>query len=72
MTAGSYPEEVLNKASKVETILNAWLEFIDLVDLNNAKVPRNTAVLSGVNLVGNYVQINRSNFYDLNFETYEG
>ena len=61
----------MNKASKVETILNAWLEFIDLVDLNNAKVSRNTAVLSGVKLVGNHVQINRSDFSDLKREVSE-
>jgi hypothetical protein len=36
---------MLNKASKVEAVLNAWLEFIALEDLSNAKVPGNEAVL---------------------------
>jgi hypothetical protein len=55
----------LNRASKVEAILHAWLEFMALVDLNNAKVPSNEAVLSGVELNGNLVKINQSNFAEI-------
>ncbi|YAF98610.1 MAG: AAA domain-containing protein [Nodularia sp. CChRGM 3473] len=55
----------MKKASKVEAILNAWLEFIALVDLNNAKVPGKEAVLSGVELDGNYVKINEITFSNL-------
>ncbi len=55
----------MKKASKVEVILNAWLEFIALVDLNNARVPGNEAVLSGVELDDNYVKINEITFSNL-------
>lgn len=36
-----------------------------LVDLNNAKVPANQAVLSGVELDGNFVKINKTNFAEI-------
>lgn len=36
-----------------------------LVDLNNAKIPGNEAVLSGVELDGNLVKINQSNFAEI-------
>ncbi len=58
-------EVVLNEVSKINAILNAWLEFINLVDLNNAKVPGKEAVLDGVELDGNYVKINRATFSDI-------
>ncbi|MEW6496568.1 MAG: AAA domain-containing protein, partial [Cyanobacteriota bacterium] len=56
---------MLNKASKVEEVLNAWLEFIALEDLSNAKVPGNEAVLRGVQLVGDCVRIEQATFSDL-------
>ncbi|WP_414544975.1 hypothetical protein [Nostoc sp. CCY0012] len=55
----------MNRASKVEGILNAWLEFIALVDLNNATVPGDEAVLSDIELDRNYVKITKNTFSDL-------
>ncbi len=65
LTASVQLEEVLNRASKVEGILNAWLEFIALVDLNNATVPGDEAVLSDIELDRNYVKITKNTFSDL-------
>ncbi|WP_225896137.1 AAA domain-containing protein [Dendronalium phyllosphericum] len=55
----------MNRASKVEVILNAWLEFMALVDLNDAKVTGNEAVFSGVELDGNLVKINQNIFAEI-------
>ncbi len=55
----------MNEASKVEAILDAWLEFIALEDFSNATVPGNQAVLRGVELVGDYVRIDEVTFSDL-------
>ncbi|MGM3307206.1 AAA domain-containing protein [Anabaena sp. WFMT] len=55
----------MKEASKIDAILDAWLEFIALVDFNNATVPGKEAVLSGVELDGNYVKINKATFSDI-------
>lgn len=56
---------MLDTASKVDAVLDAWLQFIQLEDLSNAKVPLDTAECSGIGLTGNTLSIEEKLFSKL-------
>jgi predicted nucleic acid-binding Zn-ribbon protein len=56
---------MLNTASKVDAILEAWLKFIHLEDLSNAKVPSNEAERNGIRLTSNTILIEENLFSKL-------
>lgn len=62
----------MNKTSKVEAILNAWLEFIALDDYNKAKISPDAIKQQGVNLKGNHVIIGQDTFSELQQEVNKG
>lgn len=55
----------MNKALKVDAILNAWLEFIALDDYSKAAVSPDAAKLRGIELQGNRVFIEQTTFLEL-------
>ena len=62
----------MNKASKVEAILNAWLKFIALEDYSKAKIPSKKVKQSDVNLKGNRLFIGQDTFSELQKEVSTG
>ncbi len=56
---------MLNRAIKVDAVLNTWSQFIALEDFSNAKVAGSEAVLRGVELVGDCVRIDKASFSNL-------
>nr|NMF67505.1 DNA/RNA helicase [Brasilonema octagenarum UFV-OR1] len=62
----------MNKASKVEAILNAWLKFIALEDYSQAKISPDAVKQQGVNLKGNRVIIGQDTFAELQKEVNKG
>ena len=56
---------MLDTASKVDAVLDAWLQFIQLEDLSNTKVPLDTAECSGIGLTGNTLSIEEKLFSKL-------
>jgi KaiC/GvpD/RAD55 family RecA-like ATPase len=53
---------MLDATSKVDTILDAWLQFIRLEDLSNAKVPLKDAKCSDIWLTGNTLKVEKELF----------
>ncbi|MBW4597351.1 MAG: DNA/RNA helicase [Brasilonema angustatum HA4187-MV1] len=62
----------MNKASKVEPILNAWLKFIALEDYSQAKISADKVKQRDVNLKGNRVFIEQDTFSELQKEVNKG
>lgn len=56
---------MLSAASKVDLILDAWLQFITLEDRSKAKVPSDTAECDGLKLIGNDLIIDKRLFTKL-------
>ncbi|MBW4528493.1 MAG: DUF2075 domain-containing protein [Phormidium tanganyikae FI6-MK23] len=56
---------MLKAADKVDTILDAWLQFIKLEDLSNAKVSIDDAQYQGVQLAGNTLLLEAQLFSQL-------
>ncbi|MEG4534683.1 AAA domain-containing protein [Microcoleus sp. D2_18a_D3] len=55
----------MNKALKVDKILNAWLEYIALDDYSKAAVSPDAAKLRGIELQGNRVFIEQTTFLEI-------
>jgi len=53
---------MLNNAQTVDRLLEAWLQFIDLEDRNNAKVDGKDAKLSD-STKGQYIELRKNNIY---------
>lgn len=62
----------MNKASKVEAILNAWLKFIALEDYSKAKISSDAVKQQGVNLKANRVIIGQETFSELQKKVSKG
>lgn len=62
----------MNKALKVDKILNAWLEYIALDDYSKAAVSQDVAKSRGVELQGNSVFIKQPTFSELQQTVKEG
>lgn len=62
-------EKMPSIATKVDVILSAWLQFIRLEDLSNAKVPLKDAKEQGVRLIGNSLVLDETLFATLQEST---
>lgn len=56
---------MLNKAAKIELILDAWLDYIDLDDYSNARVAHDKVKQRGIGLEGDFVLIEQAIFEEL-------
>lgn len=66
---------MLNKASTVDAILNAWFDYIALDDYGSARIEsanQNTVKQRGVKLVGNHVLIEPATFSELQHQVNQG
>jgi AAA domain len=57
---------MLSNANKVDAILDAWLQFIRLEDLSNAKVSQEEAEYRNIKIKGNTLQIEENLFSEYN------
>jgi hypothetical protein len=57
---------MLSNANKVDAILDAWLQFIRLEDLSNAKVSQEEAECRNIKIKGNTLQIEENLFSEYN------
>ncbi|BDA67592.1 Superfamily I DNA and RNA helicases and helicase subunits-like [Calothrix sp. PCC 7716] len=58
----------MNAASKVDAILNAWLDYVDLDDFSNARIEagkQDIVKQDGVNIIGNNILIDQAVFLEL-------
>ena len=57
----------MNAAHKVDAILNAWFNYIDLDDYSNAKIEAKSDEIKqhGVSIVGDHVLIEQATFLEL-------